>query len=74
MDLDKVAVGAAFTGDIAGAIDILRGIDAEIPGDDDETADAGSAELLGSLALYYLPPVDPSAPQLLGERKQIEPR
>lgn len=44
------AVEAAFTGDIAGAIDILRGIDAEIPGDDDETADAGSAELLGSLA------------------------
>ena len=44
------AVGAAFSGDISGAIDILRGIDAEIPGDDDETADAGSAELLGSLA------------------------
>ncbi len=44
------AVAAAFPGDISGAIDILRGIDAEIPGDDDETADAGSAELLGSLA------------------------
>jgi hypothetical protein len=44
------AVAAAFSGDISGAIDILRGIDAEIPGDDDETADAGSAELLGSLA------------------------
>ena len=44
------AVAAAFSGDISGAIDILRGIDAQIPGDDDETADAGSAELLGSLA------------------------
>ncbi|MEB8325235.1 hypothetical protein NGF75_04440 [Dietzia kunjamensis] len=44
------AVAAAFSGDISGAIDILRGIDAEIPGDDDESADAGSAELLGSLA------------------------
>lgn len=43
------AVAAAFSGDISGAIDILRGIDAQIPGDDDETADAGSAELLGSL-------------------------
>lgn len=44
------AVAAAFSGDISGAIDILRGIDAEIPCDDYETADAGSAELLGSLA------------------------
>lgn len=43
------AVGAAFTGDIAGAIDILRGIDAETPGDGDETEGAGSTELLGSL-------------------------
>lgn len=40
------AVEAAFTGDIPGAIDILRGIDAGTP---DEAADAGSAELLGSL-------------------------
>lgn len=39
-----------------------------------EAARTRVAELLGSLALYYLPPVDPSAPQLLGERKQIEPR
>lgn len=44
------AVAAAFSGDISGAIDILRGIDAEIPGDDDVTEDVGSAELLGSLA------------------------
>ncbi|MBB1013741.1 hypothetical protein G6012_00165, partial [Dietzia schimae] len=43
------AVEAAFTGDIAGAIDILRGIDAGTPDEDDEAADAGSAELLGSL-------------------------
>lgn len=43
------AVGAAFTGDIAGAIDILRGITAELPEGDDEAADAGSAALLGSL-------------------------
>lgn len=43
------AVAAAFSGDIGGAIDILRGIDAELPGDDaDEDAD-GSAALLGSL-------------------------
>jgi hypothetical protein len=42
------AVAAALTGDIAGALDILRGIDAGTP-DEDETADSGSAELLGSL-------------------------
>lgn len=40
------AVAAAMTGDIEGAIDILRGIDAGTPGDGD---DAGSAEMLGSL-------------------------
>ncbi|RBA30665.1 hypothetical protein DQ226_16360 [Dietzia maris] len=43
------AVGAAFSGDISGAIDILRGIDAGTPDEGDEAADAGSAELLGSL-------------------------
>ncbi|MFT3889135.1 MAG: hypothetical protein QM713_13355 [Arachnia sp.] len=31
------------------------------------------AEILRSLALYYLPPVDPAAPSLIGTRKQIEP-
>ena len=41
------AVAAAMSGDIGGALDILRGIDAEIPGDD-ESADTGSASLLGS--------------------------
>ncbi|GAA1711021.1 hypothetical protein [Dietzia cercidiphylli] len=30
-----LAISTAMTGDIAGAIDILRGIDAEIPGDGD---------------------------------------
>lgn len=43
------AVGAAFSGDIPGAIDILTNIDASIPGDDSDAADAGSAALLGSL-------------------------
>ena len=40
------AVEAAMSGDIGGALDILRGIDSEPPGDDDETADSGSAGLL----------------------------
>lgn len=40
------AVEAAQTGDIAGALDILRGIDSETP---DEGDDTGSAEILGSL-------------------------
>jgi hypothetical protein len=31
------------------------------------------AEILGSLALYYLPPIDPAAPALIGARRQIEP-
>ncbi len=31
------------------------------------------AGILGSLALYYLPPVDPDTPQLIGERRAIEP-
>ncbi|KAA0918222.1 hypothetical protein [Dietzia sp. ANT_WB102] len=41
------AVAAALSGDIGGAIEILRGIDAGIP-DDDEATD-GSAAVLGSL-------------------------
>lgn len=32
-----------------------------------------AAKLLNSLALYYLPPIDPSAPALIGERKAIGP-
>lgn len=40
------AVEAAMSGDIGGALDILRGIDSELPDDDDETADSGSAGLL----------------------------
>lgn len=40
------AVEAAMSGDIGGALDILRGIDSELPDDDDETADSGSADLL----------------------------
>lgn len=39
-----------------------------------ETARRRVADILSSLALYYLPPVDPSTPSLIGERKQIEPR
>ena len=31
------------------------------------------ADLLGSLALYYLPPIDPDMPQLIGQRRAIEP-
>ncbi len=31
------------------------------------------ADILGSLALYYLPPIDSDAPQLIGRRKAIEP-
>lgn len=44
----SAAVAAAFSGDIGGALDILRGIDAELPDEDD--AAGGSAELLGSLS------------------------
>lgn len=41
------AVEAAMSGDIGGALDILRGIDAEIPDEDeDDAADSGSAGLL----------------------------
>lgn len=43
------AVAAAMAGDIGGALDILRGIDAETPGDDDDAADTGSASMLESL-------------------------
>lgn len=32
-----------------------------------------AAEILGSLALYYLPVIDPGAPSLLGTRRAIEP-
>ena len=32
------------------------------------------ADLLGSLALYYLPGVDPETPGLIAPRRQIEPR
>ena len=32
-----------------------------------------AADLLRSLALYYLPSVDPAAPQLLAAPKEIEP-
>ena len=39
-----------------------------------ETARRRVADILGSLALYYLPPVDPSTPSLIGRRKEIEPR
>lgn len=31
------------------------------------------ADLLGSLALYWLPPVDEDAPSLIGQRRMIEP-
>ncbi|AWH90894.1 hypothetical protein [Dietzia lutea] len=36
----QLAVDAAFSGDIQGAIDILQGIDAEVPDDDDADEDA----------------------------------
>ncbi|MBS7549230.1 hypothetical protein [Dietzia massiliensis] len=36
----QAAVDAAFSGDIQGAIDILQGIDAEVPDDDDADEDA----------------------------------
>lgn len=38
-----------------------------------EAARAQAAKMLNSLALYYLPPIDPGAPALIGERKAIEP-
>lgn len=37
------------------------------------TAAARAAKLLASLRLYYLPVVDPDAPALMGERRQIGP-
>lgn len=36
-------------------------------------ARARVATILGSLALYYLPPVDPDTPRLIGQRRAIEP-
>lgn len=44
----------------------------ELPGEQ-RAARERVADLLGSLALYYLPHVDPTAPALVGERKAIEP-
>ena len=37
------AVAAALSGDIGGALDILRGIDAEIPGEGDDTEEPAPA-------------------------------
>ena len=39
-----------------------------------ENARRRVADILASLALYYLPPVDPTTPGLIGRRKEIEPR
>lgn len=39
-----------------------------------EAARLRVADILRSLALYYLPTVDPAAPGLIGRRKEIEPR
>ncbi len=46
------AVAAAMTGDITGALDILRGIDAETPGDGEagEGVDTGSAGSIDGLS------------------------
>ncbi|MDF1488469.1 hypothetical protein [Tessaracoccus caeni] len=38
-----------------------------------DAARARVAEILNSLALYYLPSVDPTAPALIGQRRAIEP-
>ena len=38
------AVAAAFSGDIQGAIDILQGIDAEVPDEDDAEGDVDTEE------------------------------
>ena len=40
------AIAAATSGDIRGALDILRGIDAEVPGDDVETDDETGSGVL----------------------------
>ncbi|MFD2395052.1 hypothetical protein ACFSSF_16375 [Dietzia aerolata] len=67
------AVEAAMSGDIGGALDILRGIEAELPddgetGDETETADSGSAGLLdgfdGLSAAPRLTPTPPPRPRL----------
>ena len=61
------AVEAAMSGDIGGALDILRGIEAELPddgatGDETETADSGSAGLLdGFNGLSAAPEADADA-------------
>lgn len=61
------AVEAAMSGDIGGALDILRGIEAELPddgetGDETETADSGSAGLLdGFDGLSAAPEADADA-------------
>ena len=46
---------------------------ADGPEPEREAARRRVAEILGSLALYYLPPIDPAAPALIGARRQIEP-
>lgn len=40
----QLAVDAAFSGDIQGAIDILRGIEAEVPDEDDAEDDVDTEE------------------------------
>lgn len=42
-------------------------------GEERLAAGAKAAQLLRSLALYYLPSIDPGAPKLVGAPKQIEP-
>ena len=46
---------------------------ADGPGPEREAARRRVAEILGSLALYYLPPIDATSPALIGARRQIEP-
>lgn len=55
------AVEAAMSGDIGGALDILRGIDSELPDGDDETADSGSAGLLDGFDSLSGAPADDDA-------------
>lgn len=67
------AVEAAMSGDIGGALDILRGIEAELPddgetGDETETADSGSAGLLdGFDGLSAAPEADADADAVAAE-------
>lgn len=44
---------------------------AEHPGER-EAAGRSAAQLLASLALYYLPVVDPAVPSLIGARRAID--